>query len=117
LKRLYFRYLAFLGLHQGSLQPLCAPKNAWKPHATKSLNYNLGLQDLRAVITAAGFDGSQFAEHSGKRGGATHAASAGLEENEIQDIGHRKNVKTARLYIDNNTPMRQKRTLKLQKLM
>ncbi len=81
------------------------------------MNYSLALQDLKITIDKTGHDGSQYTEHSNKRGAATCAAQAGLPENEICDIGNWKNVKTARVYIDNNTPTRQKKHLKLQKLL
>ncbi len=77
----------------------------------------MAVQDLRNSITLAGHKGELFSEHSCKRGGATHAANSGLIDQEIQEIGNWKSLKTARLYIDHNTPLRQKRSLKLQKLM
>ncbi len=47
-------YLAFLGTHDGSLQPTCDPGNGNKPHATKTVGYTLALEDLRKTITLAG---------------------------------------------------------------
>lgn len=111
------RYLSFLGSHQGSLQPNCAPENSKRPHASKVINYTLALQDLKMIIERAGHDGTRFTEHSNKRGGATHAANIGVTDEEIRQIGNWQSIKTARLYIDHNTPLRQKRNLKLHKLL
>jgi len=47
-----------------------------------------------------------FSEHSNKRGRATEAAKAGLNDNEIADIGDWTNVKTARQYIEQTTRVR-----------
>jgi len=69
------------------------------------------------VITACGYDGQKYSEHSNKRGGASHAANQGMTEQEITKEGDWTNVQTARLYIDENTPLRQKRVLKLQKML
>ncbi len=109
--------MEFLSGHQGSLQPNCLPCNSFKPHPSRAIGYSLALQDLKMVIEQAGHHGSAFTEHSSKRGGATHAANSGLPENEIQEIGNWASLKTARLYIDQNTPLRQRRNLKLQKLI
>lgn len=77
----------------------------------------MGLQDLKNTISLAGFRGSDYTEHSNKRGGATHAANEGVPDEDIREIGNWKSLKTARLYIDQNTPLRQRRNLKLQKLL
>ena len=49
-------YFAFLGTHMGSLQPNCHPSNAAKPHETHTVRYSLALEDLRKVITMAGYN-------------------------------------------------------------
>jgi len=104
-----------LGNHNGSIQPSCAPGHPNRPHPTKAIPYTLGLSDLRRTITSVREDGDAYGEHSGKRGGATYAAQLGMIEEEIQDMGNWKDVRTARLYIDKNTPLRIKRNQKLQK--
>ncbi len=110
--------MEYLGLtHGGSLQPNCKPGHSHTPHPTKAIIYSLALQDLRNVITTAGHDGTLYSEHSNKRGGATYAARSGMCEETIREIGNWKNVKTARLYVDQNTPMRQKRNSKLHQLI
>ena len=111
------RYLAFLGDHAGSLQPTCAPGQPLKPHPTKVVCYSLALRDLRQTIDQAGHNGSAYTEHSNKRGGATHAANAGLNDEEIQEIGNWKHLKTAQIYIEHSTPQRQKRQQKLLNLI
>jgi len=67
------------------------------------------------VITDCGHDGDQFSEHSNKRGGASLAANEGMPEEQIAKEGNWKNMKTARKYIDESTPLRQKRVAFLQK--
>lgn len=99
------------------MQPNCLPSSPYKPHPTRSIGYTRALQDLKATIELAGHDGKQFTEHSNKRGGATHAANAGVADTVIQEIGNWSSLKTARLYIDQNTPLRQKRNLKLQNII
>jgi len=112
-----FRYVEYLGLHQGSLQPTCTAGNPNRPHPTKTVTYSLALQDFRFIVDQAGFEGKLYSEHSGKRGAATYAANAGMAEAEICEIGNWKNLKTARLYIEDNTPLRVQKHLKLQKLL
>jgi len=56
-----------------------------------------------------------YTEHSNKRGGATEAANQGMNDDEIQEVGQWTNLATAKKYIDRNTPMRQKKVLKLQR--
>lgn len=113
----YFRYFDFLRPHQGSVQPTCKPGQPTRPHDTKKVHYSLALQDFRATIDQTGRNGRDYSEHSGKRGAATEAAGSGMAENEICDVGNWKNPKTARLYIDNNTPLRLRKHLQLQKLL
>jgi len=67
------------------------------------------------VIDACGHDGSKFSEHSNKRGGASLAANEGMSEENIAKEGDWRNIKTARKYIDESTPLRQKRVSVLQK--
>ncbi len=109
--------MEFLGDHQGSLVPTCRPCQVDKPHSSRAIGHSLAVQDLRSSITLAGHNGKLYSEHSCKRGGATHAANSGLIDQEIREIGNWKSLKTARLYIDHNTPLRQKRSLRLQKLI
>lgn len=111
---LIFRYLKYLGSHTGSLQPSCAPGHPNQPHPTKSVPYTIALPDLRKTLTSIGLNGDEYGEHSGKRGGASHAAKLGMIEEEIRDVGHWKDVRTARLYIDKCTPLRMKRNKKFQ---
>lgn len=71
--------------------------------------------DCSQTITDCGYDGDLYSEHSNKRGGATLAANEGMSEETIAKEGNWTNIKTARKYIDEQTPLRQKRVLKLQK--
>lgn len=67
------------------------------------------------VITNCGYDGERYSEHSNKRGGASLAAQEGMSDEQIAKEGDWTNVKTAQKYIDEATPLRQKRVMKLQK--
>ena len=69
------------------------------------------------MIDRAGHPGRSFGEHSNKRGGATHAANCGLPGEEIRELGQWKNIQTAKLYIDESTPLKQKRNQAMQSLM
>lgn len=109
LKKISHRYVEFLGEHSGSLQPTCAPGYPNKPHPSRAIVYTLGLSDMRQILTSIGENGDEYGEHSGKRGGATYAAELGIIEEEIRIMGDWKDIRTARLYIDKNTPQRIKR--------
>ncbi len=111
------RYLLFLGPHEGSLQPWCSAKQPRVPHPTRSVSYAVAVADFKAAIERAGHPGALYAEHSNKRGGATHAAKCGVSSETICEIGQWKNVQTAQLYIDESTPTKQKRNRLLQSLM
>jgi len=107
------QYLLFLGPHYGSLQPTCSPQSNLIPHPTNAINYNQALDDMRELIDQVGLKGDEYAQHSGKRGGACYAAKVGMIEEEIREIGNWKSTATARLYIDKSTPLRMKRQLKM----
>ncbi len=109
-----FRYLLFLGPHTGSLQPQCQPLQSSIPHPTRAITYSVAVSDFKTAISRAGHNGELFAEHSNKRGGATHAANCGVSSEEIREIGQWQSIQTAQLYIDDSTPMKQKRNFLLQ---
>jgi len=112
---LTIQYLLYLGPHRGYLQPTCSPKNPLEPTADRAIYYSLAVDDMRALIDSVGLNGNDYAEHSGKRGGASYAAKIGMIEEEIREEGHWKSTATARLYIDKCTPLRMKRHLKMVK--
>jgi len=66
------------------------------------------------TITMCGYDGSEFSEHSNKRGGASYAAEQGMADAEICEIGDWKNIETARLYIEPSSSLSQKKVKRLQ---
>ena len=109
--------MKFLGGHIGSLQPCSQADDPYLPHVTRSISYAAALTDFKAVIDRAGHPGSTLGEHSNKRGGATHAANCGIPSEEIRELGHWKNIQTAQLYIDESTPLKQKRNQLLQSRM
>ncbi len=81
------------------------------------MTYSTALADFKATIARAGHPGELFAEHSNKRGGATHAANRGVPGDELCEMGQWKNLQTAQLYIDDSTPVKQKRNQLLQNLI
>jgi len=66
------------------------------------------------MLDDLGYEGAKYSLHSGKRGAATYAASIGMAEVTIQQVGDWKSARTARLYIENNTPLRIKRIRQIQ---
>ncbi len=104
----------FLGPHTGSLQPSSTGALSNVPHLSRAVSYSQALSDFKATIERAGHPGGLFAEHSNKRGGATHAANCGLPSEDIRELGNWSNVQTAQLYIDECTPLKQKRNNALQ---
>lgn len=115
LYELTVQYLLFLGSYQGYLQPTCIAQNALIPNPDRAITFTVGIADMRSLIDSVGLNGADYAEHSGKRGGASYAAKVGLIEEEIRDIGNWKSTATARLYIDKCTPLRMKKHLKMLK--
>jgi hypothetical protein len=82
------------------LQPGCSPYSADIPHPSKSITYSTALSNLREVLERYGFDGSDYSEHSSKRGAATHSAKVGVPDEDIQIAGGWSNPRSMRLYID-----------------
>jgi hypothetical protein len=67
------------------------------------LQHSTFVASLRMLLTAAGFDSSQYAGHSFRRGAASSAAAAGFTEFEIQQLG-RWRSDAYKLYIDASRP-------------
>ncbi len=93
------------------------PNDPNVPHPTRAVSYSVALSEFKTVITRAGHPGAEFALHSNKRGGATHAANCGIPGDEIRELGNWTNMQTAQNYIDESTPLKQKRNLLLQSRM
>ena len=106
--------MLFLGPHSGSLQPSCVPHQPYVPHPTKAITYSVAVSDFKAVIARSGHPGELYAEHSNKRGGATHAVNCGVPGKEICEMGQWKNLQTAQLYVEESNPVKQKRNHLLQ---
>ena len=68
-------YVSCLGYTTGVLLPSVKGR-ALCPES--SISYHTALNDLRAVLKALRIDGSGYGEHSGRRGGTTAAAAAGV---------------------------------------
>ena len=76
--------------------------------AERQLSYSTALEDLRGLLTAIGYDATLFGEHSGKRGGATAAASAGLDVDSLQRLGQWRSSRMPSRYTDLDTNQRLK---------
>ncbi len=63
------------------------------------VSYTTALEDLRRVLTSLGEDPCCYGEHSGRRGGATTAASRGASEREVQEGGRWASDSSMRLYV------------------
>jgi len=94
--------------YQGFLLPSCKPGNPDEANPKKSLGYEASVANLREVLDCLGYEGSQYGEHSMKRGMATHCSSVGKTDSEIQVAGDWKSIKTAQKYIDKKTSKTQK---------
>jgi hypothetical protein len=65
-----------------------------------ALSYTTALEDFRDLLTALGEDASTYSEHSGKRGGASAAAEAGMSASELQRFGGWRSSSMAAKYTD-----------------
>jgi hypothetical protein len=64
------------------------------------LSYTTALEDFRDLLTILGEDASSYSEHSGKRGGASAAAEAGMSASELQRFGGWRSANMASKYTD-----------------
>ncbi len=55
--------------------------------STNDARYCTALEDFRNLLSSLGYDPMSYGEHSGKRGGASEAASAGLSLPDLQRLG------------------------------
>jgi hypothetical protein len=84
--KLTLDYFRFLGpVYLGYLVPSCTAKNA--PNPNKPVQYSTALGDLKKLLRSLGYDADLFGEHSGKRGGATTAASNGASDKQLKRLG------------------------------
>ncbi len=96
-----YRYLRRLGPnHRGSLQPSCAPNNRNLPHRSRQIAYTLALSNMRDLLTSLGYVGTDYGEHSARRGAATHSSKIGIPDSEIQLAGGWETARAMKLYID-----------------
>ena len=103
----YFRRLG--ETYSGFLVPqTCVQNGSLMPDAERQLSYSTALEDLRGLLTAIGYDATLFGEHSGKRGGATAAASAGLDVDSLQRLGQWRSSRMPSRYTDLDTNQRLK---------
>jgi len=85
-------YLLRLGNdYSGYLIPRCSPRSGSMkptlPNPAQPLSYCTALEDFRNLLSSLGYDPMSYGEHSGKRGGASEAASAGLSLPDLQRLG------------------------------
>ena len=92
-------YLTRLGYSQGYMLPTLKGS---LPNADTPLSYHTALKDLRGVLRQLGIDGSFFGEHSGRRGGTTCAAAAGVSLAALKLQGRWKSDTSVERYTDNS---------------
>ena len=108
------KYLKFLGSnYQAFLLPQCHPANPKKPNPEKFVNYTTALDDFRDLMNTLGYPGKDFGLHSGRRGGATHAAEAGADVHDLQRMAGWHSETVPSKYVDLSTQKR----LRLSKLL
>ena len=87
------RYISLLGLHSQEdwMLPRINSAGVSQIALTKyRVSYSTALSDLKALIKKTGRDPTLYGEHSGRRGGATTAFSAGLPWVDIKRLGRWK---------------------------
>ncbi len=109
-------YLERLGVgYRGYLIPrvrldLCKIQQA---DGSVPLSYTTALEDFRDLLTLLGENASSYSEHSGKRGGASAAAEAGMSATELQRFGGWRSANMAAKYTDLSVNTRLKLSRKL----
>ena len=99
LTELYFRRLGLT--YSGYLMPRSQLQDgSLAPDPDRALSYTTSLEDLRNLLSLLGYDSTKFGEHSGKRGGATAAASAGLSAASLQRLGQWRSPRMPTIYTD-----------------
>ena len=100
--RLTELYFLRLGLtYSGYLMPRSQLRDGLLvPDPDRALSYTTSLEDLRNLLSLLGYDSTKFGEHSGKRGGATAAASAGLSAASLQRLGQWRSPRMPTIYTD-----------------
>jgi hypothetical protein len=96
-------YLERLGLgFRGFLIPRVRldPNGTQRADEAHALSYTTALEDFRDLLTILGEDASTYSEHSGKRGGASAAAEAGMSTPELQRFGGWRSSSMAAKYTD-----------------
>ena len=106
--RLTRYYLRRLGeSYQGFLIPRTKTVDgALVADPVRVLSYSTGLEDLREALTRLGLNSQEYGEHSGKRGGATSAAAAGMSTEELQRFGGWRSSQMPAKYTDLNIDSR-----------
>ena len=64
------------------------------------ISYTNALQDMRDLISRTGRDGSKYGEHSGRRGGATAAAEAGVRWTDLKKHGRWASDSAPQRYVE-----------------
>jgi hypothetical protein len=61
------KYLRYLGADfQGKMLPTCLAKDQKRPLMGSNVTYRNALKDIRELLTALGYPGAEFGEHSAK---------------------------------------------------
>ena len=96
-------YIARLGYTQESMLPSL---KGVTPCSNTPLSYHTAFKDLRKVLKNIGIDGSLFGEHSGRRGGTTCAAAAGVSHTALKQQGRWKSDASVERYTENSVQAR-----------
>jgi site-specific recombinase XerD len=75
---------------------------------SQSIGYSSLHASCKSLIKAAGLDPSKFSTHSGKRGSATTAVSAGCSDAELTSMGRRRSANTGTSYVHNGPEFRKR---------
>ena len=87
------------------------PRVAWKEGQQRAIegttvSYSTALQDLKELISKTGRNGEEFGEHSGRRGGATAAAEAGVQWTDLKKHGRWSSDSAPQRYTENTQKRR-----------
>ena len=83
---------------EASMQPRMTAGGG--PRSATKISYDTAVTDLRNLMEKAGHSSAGFTEHSGRRGGATAAAEAGVGVFSLTDHGRWKSLTSAQKYVD-----------------
>jgi hypothetical protein len=103
------RFLEFgLRWSPGSTGFLCCKVEKARFRPSQSIGYSSLHASCKSLIKAAGLDSSRFSTHSGKRGSATTAVSAGCSNAELTLMGRWRSANTGSRYLHDGPEFRKR---------